>query len=283
VNIDPKKPKITPKSANQRPQSPKPAKKSTSWGNVAEWYDNLLTYDEDSFQAKVILPNLLRRVAPAQKNGGQAKSILDLACGQGYFTREWVKGGAQVIASDIAAPLIAIAQKEQPLPKKYFVSSADDLSSVESNSQDAVTIVLALQNIQNLAGVCSVAARILKPKGTFYIVLNHPAFRIPKLSSWGWDETQNKQYRRIDSYMSESRTEIDMTPGKIDTQKKQFTISFHRPLQVYVKALAKAGLSVTHLEEWISHKESRPDGRGPEENRIRKEIPMFLLLEATKI
>jgi ubiquinone/menaquinone biosynthesis C-methylase UbiE len=253
----------------------KPAKTSTSWGNVADWYDNLLTYDEDSYQAKVILPNLLRRLAP--KN----KKILDLACGQGYFTREWVKAGGDVIASDIAAPLIKIAEKQQPQPKKYYVSSAEDISFVQSGTLDAVTIVLALQNIEKLAEVCREVSRALKPKGTFYIILNHPAFRIPKHSSWGWDETQGKQYRRIDSYMSESRTEIDMNPGK--EKSKEFTVSFHRPLQVYVKALSKSGLAVTHLEEWISHKESNLGGRGAEENRIRKEIPMFLLIEASKL
>jgi ubiquinone/menaquinone biosynthesis C-methylase UbiE len=249
-------------------------KKQTSWGNVAEWYDNLLTYDEDSFQSKVILPNLLRRLNP--KN----KKILDLACGQGYFTREWVKAGGEVTACDIAKPLVELAQKQQPLPKSYFVTSADDLSKTQSASLDAVTIILALQNIENLAGVCAEVSRVLKPKGTFYIVLNHPAFRIPKNSSWGWDEKENKQYRRIDAYMSESRTEIDMNPGK---SSKEFTVSFHRPLQVYVKALGKSGLGITHMEEWISHKESQPGTRGAEENRIRKEIPMFLLIEASKI
>ena len=36
----------------------------TSWGNVAGWYDDLLEKSPDSYQEKVILPNLLRIIDP---------------------------------------------------------------------------------------------------------------------------------------------------------------------------------------------------------------------------
>ena len=114
------------------------------------------------------------------------------------------------------------------------------------------------------------------------MVINHPAFRIPKRSSWGWDEKESKQYRRIDAYMSDEKIEIDMKPGEEMVSKKAFTVSFHRPLQVYFKALNKAGFAVTRLEEWISHKSSQPGPRSAEEDRTRKEIPMFLCIEARK-
>jgi hypothetical protein len=50
-----------------------------------------------------------------------------------------------------------------------------------------------------------------------------------------------------------------------------------------VKALAKAGFAVTNLEEWVSHKKSDSGPRAAEENRARKEIPMFMYLEARMI
>ncbi|MBI5126567.1 MAG: class I SAM-dependent methyltransferase [Candidatus Taylorbacteria bacterium] len=252
--------------------------KDTSWGKVAEWYDDLLSTDGDSYQAQVILPNLTRRLAP--KKG---MAVLDLACGQGFFTREWVKAGATVVASDIAAPLITLAQKQSPVPSAYHIAPAHDVSFVQSGTLDAVTIILALQNIENLSAVCAEVSRVLKPGGIFYIVLNHPAFRIPKQSSWEWDKVGKAQYRRIDAYMTESRSTIDMNPGTKELSNKEHTVSFHRPLQVYAKLLGKAGFGITHIEEWISHKMSKPGPRAEEENRTRKEIPMFLLLEATKI
>jgi hypothetical protein len=90
-------------------------------------------------------------------------------------------------------------------------------------------------------------------------------------------------YRRIDSYMSEKTLEIDMTPGKRNVGNKKYTVSFHRPLQTYFKILSKSGFVVARLEEWISHKKSQMGPHAPEEDRMRKEIPMFMCLEARKM
>ena len=45
-------------------------------------------------------------------------------------------------------------------------------------------------------------------KTKIYFVINHPAFRIPRASSWGYETAEggaNIQYRRIDKYMSEDK------------------------------------------------------------------------------
>ncbi len=250
-------------------------KKSTSWGKVANWYDKLLEKDDDSFQKKVILPNLLR-VMNLDKN----KTVLDLACGQGYFTRIFSEVSGQVFASDISPELIKIAkQRNQKNNIEYYVSSADDIRFCADKTIDAITIILALQNIKNVDGVLKECVRVLKEKGGLYIVLNHPAFRVPKLSGWAWDEQSKIQYRRNDGYLSEFQTEIDMHPGE---KKSEKTVSFHRPLQWYVKMLAKNGFAVAKLEEWISHREPTKGPRFAAEDKARKEFPLFLFLEGRK-
>lgn len=248
--------------------------KSTSWGGVAHWYDTLLAGD-DTYQAKVILPNILR--AMAVKKG---ERVLDLACGQGFFTRAFLKEGGEVTGVDIGKQLILIAKKESPKDIKYFTQGAEDLSIFENKLFDKIVIVLAIQNIEAPHKVFKECARILKPGGKLFIVLNHPAFRIPKASAWGFDEETKTQYRRIDSYMSESKVDIEMNPSK---KASATTISFHRPLQYYFKTLANSGFAVLRLEEWLSHKESDVGPRKKTEDKARKEIPMFLFLEIIKI
>ncbi len=281
---------------------------NTSWGGVSGWYDELLTKQEGTYQKDLILPNLLRLLAP--KPG---ETILDLACGQGFFSREIEKTGAKVIGADIAKELIAIAQRNSQedvrrssaqkatKPVEFHVAPSDKLTFCPTASVDKVIIILALQNIENIAGTLEECNRVLKMNGRLIVVLNHPAFRIPKHSSWQWDAGDQgaaqkelmergakprphsgKQFRRIDAYMSEIRERIEMNPGEDRASNKKFTVSFHRPLQVYFKAFAKAGFAVSRLEEWVSHKRSVAGGRAEEENRIRKEIPMFLFLEAVK-
>ncbi len=263
-------------------------KKSTSWGNVANWYDNLIETNQDSYQRRLILPNLIR-LLELQKG----EVILDLACGQGFFAREFArlqlpeqgsgeqaKNGAKVIGVDISKELIDIARLQTPSHiVEYHVAPAEKLDFLQNESVDKIVIILSLQNIENANDVVKEASRVLKPRGKLFIILNHPAFRIPKGSSWGWDEDKKMQYRRIDSYLGESREEIQMHPGDKPWEK---TISFHRPLQFYFKALNRNNLLISKLEEWNSQKVSEPGPKKEAEDRARKEFPLFLFLEAVK-
>ena len=80
--------------------------------------------------------------------------------------------------------------------------------------------------------------------------------------------------------MSEFKISIKMHPGEKDSP---FTASFHRPLQLYFKALKGAGFMVRNIHELISNKQSQPGKRAMAENATRKEIPLFMTIEAVKI
>lgn len=249
-------------------------KKNTSWNEVSEWYNDTVL-DPDSYQQKVVLPNLLRIV-----NVKKGETVLDLACGQGFFSDALAKAGAKVLGIDISSKLIEIAKQNTSKDISYHVSSAENLQGITDNSIDAVVCVLALQNIENISKVFKECRRVLRKNGKCVFVLNHPVLRIPQKTTWGFDEKAKIQYRKIDGYLSESRHEIIMNPGKKDGEK---TISFHRPLQVYVKNLANAGFAVIRLEEWISHKVSEDGPRKDAEDKARKEFPLFMCLECVVV
>ena len=256
----------------------------TSWGKVADWYNDFLEKEAGSYQKTLILPNLIRLLA-IKKN----EAILDLGCGQGFFSREFAKADAKVIGVDIAPELIAIAKKNPLKNITYYVSSAENLNFIKNNTIDKIVMIFSIQNVDNVHKVFRECNRALKPNGKLLIVMNHPAFRIPKNSSWGWDPapesaprsqygaSSEKMYRRIDQYMSESKEKIQMRPGD---KPDEYTISFHRPLQFYFKLLSNNGFGVTRLEEWTSNKTSQPGPKAAAENKTRKEIPLFLFLEA---
>ena len=250
----------------------------TSWGSVSTWYDSHLEKDKDTYHEKVIMPNLIRMLGEIK-----GKHVLDLACGQGYFSRAMRAESATVVGVDISKELIALAQQKNKDSKQkidFFASSADDLFMVKDKSQDIVVCVLAIQNIEKLNDTIRECSRVIKPHGKLYLVMNHPAFRIPQASDWGFDEENNIQYRRMDQYLSEAKIKIDMTPG--EKVHKKFTYSFHRPLQVYIKALSRNNFMISRLEEWESHKKSEKGKRQDAENKARKEIPLFLAIEAVQ-
>lgn len=255
-----------------------PKKQDTSWGGVADWYNELLSF-EGTYQKDLILPNLLRLIEP--KKGDQ---ILDVACGQGFFSRALAEKRASILGADISPELIKFAQSKAGANEKYFVIPADKMADeIPSNKFDKALIVLALQNIENLNRAIMQISRALKLGGKLFIVLNHPAFRNPKKADWGFDEKNKIQYRRVDEYLSESKIEIDMNPGEKDNGKKEKTVSFHRPLQVYAKALVKNGFLIGRIEEWNSHKKSEAGPRQKAEDKARKEIPLFMMIEAIKV
>ncbi len=245
-------------------------KKETSWGDE---------YVIGHYQKSVILPNLLRLVEP-RKN----EVVLDLGCGPGFFSGEIAKKGTKVMGIDSSKTLIARAQKDYP-GINFRAANAERMEFFADRSIDKIFSVLAIQNMDSLHKVFGECARLLKPAGKLTLVLNHPAFRVPKRSSWGWDDATKTQYRRVDGYLSESKEKISMHPSTSSGQVPEpgeYTISFHRPLQVYFKNLRNNGFAVTTLEEWESNKKSEPGPRSKAEDLARKEIPLFLLLEATK-
>lgn len=247
----------------------------TSWGDVADWYNEHLEGDTDTYHHKVVLPNLMRVLS---LKGGER--VLDLACGQGFFTRAMAAGGAHVTGADIAPELIKKARANSPKDIVYHVAPAEDLSFAAAHEYDIVVCVLALQNIEHLRTVYQEVQRVLRPGGRFVMVLNHPAFRVPQHSSWQFDEMGNVQYRRVDGYLIPKRVEIKMHPGQAHSP---VTVSFHRSLQDFFKALTGAGFAVTKLEEWISHRTSEKGPRQKAEDTARKEIPLFLMLEAVPV
>src|SRR3989338_3803307 len=136
----------------------------TSWEPVAAWYDEMLK-GEDTYQSKVILPNLLR-ILPATPG----KKILDIACGQGFFSKVYAEGGSQVTGIDISKELIKRAKLSENQNLKFEVGNANKLSA-KNESFDSAIIVLALQNIKDMAGVIREAHRVLVRGGKLVIVI----------------------------------------------------------------------------------------------------------------
>ena len=81
-------------------------KKDTSWENVAPWYNDLIEKGKDTFQEKIILPNILRI-----GKIGKGMKILDLACGQGFFSKVFALEGAKVTGVDASKSLVQFANK----------------------------------------------------------------------------------------------------------------------------------------------------------------------------
>lgn len=250
-------------------------KNDTSWQKVASWYDQSLGEFGHYYHQHVVMPNLLRMMDLRQN---QPHKILDIGCGQGVLSRH-LPSSAFYSGVDFSQDLIkaAIAKKIRK-NDQFFHFDATEPFELKEKSFTHSTIILALQNMENPKGALQNAHHHLLDKGKLFIVLNHPAFRIPRQSSWEIDEKQKLQFRRVNRYLSPLSIPLQMHPGK---DNSIVTWSFHRPLSDYVKLLKECGFYVTDMEEWISDKVSV--GKAAKmENRARMEFPLFLTLVAEK-
>ncbi len=258
------------------PTSRQPRAPDTPWDRAASWYDSLVGEKGSEYHQQVVIPGTLRLLA-LQKG----ERVLDLGCGQGVLCRALYKEGAQVTGVDLSRRLVQVARQRSPKEIRYLVADARKLDMLDSESFDAITCVLAAQNMNPLEPVFQECARLLRPGGRLVLVVTHPAFRIPRQSHWGWDEDRKLLYRAVDLYLSPLKIPIDVRPFK--APGRALTWTYHRPLQDYVNTLAAAGLWTNALEEWPSHKVSQPGPMAEAENRARSEFPMFLALRAVKI
>lgn len=250
--------------------------RDTSWNKVANWYDRYVSESSDHHN-ELILPGVIRMLAPQI-----GEKILDIGCGEGVMCREISRSGAHVTGVDASKRLIDLArQKSSGISNiKYHFGDAAHLKMIADGNFTGVICVLALANMEDLSAVITEVSRVTKTKGRFLIVMNHPCFRIPRQSGWGFDEKRKLQYRRVDRYMSPLKIPIQMHPG---SSPDIHTWTFHRPLSEYFGALNKNGFAVSQLEEWVSLRKSKPGAKAKSENMSREEIPLFLAIEAVKL
>src|SRR5215217_5112300 len=146
----------------------KPAPK-TDWGGVAKWYDDLVGDEGSEYQREVVLPGVIRLLAPA---AGEA--MLDIACGQGVLCRMLLDRGITMTGVDAARELVAAARQRSDRAITYHVGDARKLDFLPADHFDAAACVLAIQNIHPIGGVFDGVARALKAGGRFVLAMTHP-------------------------------------------------------------------------------------------------------------
>jgi SAM-dependent methyltransferase len=245
---------------------------SGSWDKMEEWYGDLVGEKGHHYHQTLIIPNVLRLLDLKTND-----SILDLGCGNGVLARH-LPSTISYTGIDSAKGLLLEAKKRSP-NRNFLLGDASQKLATPKTDFDAAIFILSLQNMNHGKSAIQQALHHLKPGAKLLLILNHPCFRIPRQSDWGYDNTLKMQYRRINSYMSPMQIPIATHPGKGKSSPE--TYSFHYPLSTYFSWLQEQGAVITAMEEWCSDKTSQ-GARARAENRARSEIPLFLALLAQK-
>ena len=108
--------------------------------------------------------------AIAQIINPQGKTVYDIACGGGVYTRAWQKlGAAKVVGVDFSDPNLSVARAQTFDPDiSYF--RADALATdLPDASADIVFARALIHHTKDLPALFTEAKRLLKPDGTYLI------------------------------------------------------------------------------------------------------------------
>lgn len=203
--------------------------------------------------------------------------VIDLCCGQGVFARAAMAAGASAVLGVDASPRLieAARQRTGSGGARFEIADVRRPGEWADGSFDAGVCLMAVQDVDQPAGLFASLAAALRAGGRAAIVMMHPCFRIPRQSGWGWDQEKKAQYRRIDRYASPLDVPISTAPRRApDVQ----TVFHHRPLGELLNLLGAAGLLVSAARELCSHRLATSGPRARAENRAAAEIPLFLAL-----
>jgi ubiquinone/menaquinone biosynthesis C-methylase UbiE len=107
------------------------------------------------------------------------KSVLDLACGEGFYSREFMRQGAtRVVGVDSSPAMISLAratERAEPLGVEYVIA---DVQELELGEQFDLVVAAFLLNYASGAGelrnMCRAVARHLKPGCRLVTVNSNP-------------------------------------------------------------------------------------------------------------
>ncbi|MFJ9644023.1 class I SAM-dependent methyltransferase [Streptomyces sp. NPDC101206] len=113
----------------------------------------------------------------------RGRSVLDLACGTGFYSREFKRrGAADVFGVDISVEMIAAArefEQRDPLGVRYEVGDVTELPSPDRRF-DVALGVQCLNYAEDVAAVermCRNVHRSLVPGGEFFVLAQKPDYR----------------------------------------------------------------------------------------------------------
>ncbi|MDH4155697.1 MAG: class I SAM-dependent methyltransferase [candidate division Zixibacteria bacterium] len=126
------------------------------------------------------------------------KTVLELACGTGYWTKVMSASARMVVASDISREMIAEAAKKEYITPPHFVC-ADLLDHCfRENSFDCVVLGFWFSHHprQDFGGLSELVRFPLKDGGVVWMIDNNPPAEGPTVDSERVDEHGNNYKRR---------------------------------------------------------------------------------------
>jgi SAM-dependent methyltransferase len=225
------------------------------WNQNAPFWDDYMGEGND-FQRILIGPST-ERLLQIQED----ELVLDIACGNGNFSRRMAELGARVISFDFSETFIERARLRTRDTRfssriEFQVLDAtnrEQLLSLGKASFDAAVCTMGLMDIAAIEPLLESLAELLKPGGRFVFSIMHPCF-----NSGGVCKTVEEEDRGGEIILTHA---VKVVNYATPTASKGIGVTgqpvphyyFHRPLSLLLGHCFNAGFVLDGLEEPAFH------------------------------
>ncbi|HEX8220245.1 MAG TPA: class I SAM-dependent methyltransferase [Chloroflexia bacterium] len=217
------------------------------WDQNAEVWDSVMAAGRG--WQKVFIGPVVERLLELRPGD----TALDIACGNGIFSRRMAELGAYVVACDFSPRLVELARSrttEHADRIEYHVADATDEAQLVAMGEgrfDAAVCSMALMDMPAIEPLYRAVSRMLKPGGRFVLSVSHPCFNTGYTNRLAEEDNSTGEVThsiKVSSYLS---VRTSMGVALRDQPAKQYY--WDRPISVLLGAAFAAGLVLDALEE----------------------------------
>jgi ubiquinone/menaquinone biosynthesis C-methylase UbiE len=227
-----------------------------AWDVLAAFWDEHMEAGR-TWQRSLIQPAVERLLVlePGER-------VLEIACGNGEFSRRMAELGARVLATDFSEPMLERACARGG-PIEYRLADATDeealLALADVASFDAVVCNMAIMDMAEIGPMVAASARLLKRGGRFVFSTLHPAFNGAATRLVEQSENEHGVVRtysiKVSSYINPSTGMGVAVEGQPVAQWY-----FHRPIGALFRVWFRHGFVLDGIEEPVLAQEDVQPG-----------------------
>lgn len=221
----------------------------SAWETNAAWWDDV--YREGNAYHLTLLAPATERLLDIQPG----EIVLDVACGNGCFSRRLAELGAQVVAFDFSSTFLECAKArtvehaDRIEYRSADATSRDDLLALGEARFDAAVCTMALMDIRDIEPLAEILPRLLKPGGRFVFSVMHPCFNNNGCRMSIEEEVDGAGFElvpgvRVTKYMTPFASAGIGILGQPVPH-----VYFHRPISLLLGMFFRHGLVVDGMEE----------------------------------
>jgi 2-polyprenyl-3-methyl-5-hydroxy-6-metoxy-1,4-benzoquinol methylase len=226
------------------------------WNRKAPFWDDVFGDQGNAFHQAVVAP-ATERLLDIQSG----ERVLDIACGNGAFSRRLAELGAQVVAVDFSETFLERARArttERADQIEYQLLDATNeaqLLTLGERQFDAAVCTMALMDMAAIEPLLAALGRLLKPGGRFVFSVLHPCFHSTGCTMVAERTERGGEMKTVYSVKVSRYIQPWAEKGVAIAGEPIAHYLFQRPLSVLFNACFRAGFVLDGLEEPIDPSE----------------------------